>query len=504
MSSAEKYFLDLADTEIVFGIVAPLGTPIDVVEGVLRSRLEKHGYEPRPIRLSEFLGEDLDSALRPASRQDALMEKGNALRGERGADYLALMAISAIYEARRGRAKEELMPRAAHIMRSLKHPEEVLRLRSVYGPGFFLLGISAPHEVRMAELINKNFARDEAARLLQKDAAESNEHGQQTRDTFELADAFLQINDPEDPRIVAQAERIVDLLMSYPFHPPTEEEHSMFMAYSSAFRSADLSRQVGAVVVNQAGVVIGTGANEAPAPGGRTWWPAAPDFWRKDVKAGGDHERGYDSNERERNKIVANVIRALMTAERGEQSDDVLVRKYSATLKRTGLMDLTEFGRAVHAEMSALVNCAKSGSTTLGATLYSTTFPCHNCTKHIVAAGIEQVIYVEPYPKSKAKALHDDSIVLTDEESLGEGDKRVRYRAFNGVGPRRFVDLFSLNLGNGRPVKRKLNDKSGARVGWKYAEHSAPRLPLDPRSYLEREKAAVKVFRDREPTGAAT
>jgi hypothetical protein len=34
--------------------------------------------------------------------------------------------------------------------------------------------------------------------------------------------------------------------------------------------------------------------------------------------------------------------------------------------------------------------------------------------ENIVAAGIEEVIYVEPYPKSLASTLHDDSIAIDD------------------------------------------------------------------------------------------
>ena len=56
----------------------------------------------------------------------------------------------------------------------------------------------------------------------------------------------------------------------------------------------------------------------------------------------------------------------------------------------------------VHAEMEALLSCARSGVSPVGGTLYSTTFPCHNCAKHIVAAGLRRVVYVEPYPKSRA------------------------------------------------------------------------------------------------------
>jgi hypothetical protein len=50
-------------------------------------------------------------------------------------------------------------------------------------------------------------------------------------------------------------------------------------------------------------------------------------------------------------------------------------------LSNTKLMDLTEFGRAVHAEMDALMACTRVGATAKGARLFCTTFPCHNCTK---------------------------------------------------------------------------------------------------------------------------
>jgi deoxycytidylate deaminase len=67
--------------------------------------------------------------------------------------------------------------------------------------------------------------------------------------------------------------------------------------------------------------------------------------------------------------------------------------------------------------MEALMSCARRGITSIGATVYCTTFPCHNCAKHIVAAGIARVVFVEPYSKSKALDFHDDSIVYTDSEA---------------------------------------------------------------------------------------
>ena len=91
-------------------------------------------------------------------------------------------------------------------------------------------------------------------------------------------------------------------------------------------------------------------------------------------------------------------------------SEDDARGKAREVLKATGLFDITEFGRAVHAEMDALLSCSRTGRSTRGGTIYTTTFPCHNCTRHIIAAGIKKVVYIEPYAKSKAFSLHQDAI----------------------------------------------------------------------------------------------
>jgi len=72
--------------------------------------------------------------------------------------------------------------------------------------------------------------------------------------------------------------------------------------------------------------------------------------------------------------------------------------------------DTFELGRAVHAEMDAILSCARTGAATHGARLFSTTFPCHNCAKHLLDAGIVEVQYVEAYPKCMAFPLHSDAI----------------------------------------------------------------------------------------------
>lgn len=141
--------------------------------------------------------------------------------------------------------------------------------------------------------------------------------------------------------------------------------------------------------------------------------------------------------------------------------------------------------------MEAIMSCTRAGISCVGATLYCTTFPCHNCAKHIIAAGISRVVYVEPYPKSKALDLHPDSIELRTPLDEDHQSKQVVFEPFTGVGARRFLDFFSMNLGVGNKLKRK--NKNGSTVSWSVKD-AHPRVALLPNSYREVEEAATKIF----------
>ncbi|WP_088102540.1 ComE operon protein 2 [Halalkalibacter urbisdiaboli] len=53
--------------------------------------------------------------------------------------------------------------------------------------------------------------------------------------------------------------------------------------------------------------------------------------------------------------------------------------------------------RTIHAEVNALLQCAKFGVPTDGAEIYVTHFPCLNCAKAIIQSGIKQVFYAKDY-----------------------------------------------------------------------------------------------------------
>ena len=166
--------------------------------------------------------------------------------------------------------------------------------------------------------------------------------------------------------------------------------------------------------------------------------------------------------------------------EMGAPSD--MVRTLTAdggALRNADIRDLTEYGRVVHAEMHALCDAARLGRSVKGATLYCTTFPCHNCTKHILAAGIKRVVYIEPYPKSRAKELHDNEIELE-----GQHPVRVEFAPFLGISPLLYQDVFQ---------KGRRKNRYGKAKRW-YRDEERPMVRVQYPTYLDMEKFALQAL----------
>jgi len=53
--------------------------------------------------------------------------------------------------------------------------------------------------------------------------------------------------------------------------------------------------------------------------------------------------------------------------------------------------------RTIHAEVNALAQAARHGTPTEGATCFVTLSPCYNCAKLLVAGGVEEIVYRDPY-----------------------------------------------------------------------------------------------------------
>jgi cytidine deaminase len=138
----------------------------------------------------------------------------------------------------------------------------------------------------------------------------------------------------------------------------------------------------------------------------------------------------------------------LLAAEITKNSIRQKTTEILSFLKGTQFMSISEFGRTVHAEMAALIDAARRGVGVDKLTMYVTTFPCHNCAKHIIASGIKKVVYLEPYPKSRADFLHAEEIAL---DPVNENyAPRVGFVPFSGVAPRQYHQLFTMAVRGGK------------------------------------------------------
>lgn len=116
------------------------------------------------------------------------------------------------------------------------------------------------------------------------------------------------------------------------------DDYFMSVAFLSAQRSKDPNKQVGACVVGRDKLILGVGYNGFP--------------------------RGCADD-------------ALPWSKKSE-NDDVLETKYAYVC---------------HAEMNAIMN--KNSASVAGGSLFVTMYPCNECAKLIIQAGIEEVVYYE-------------------------------------------------------------------------------------------------------------
>jgi deoxycytidylate deaminase len=308
---------------------------------------------------------------------------------------------------------------------------------------------------------------------LQDEDEKDNEHGQRVGKIFHDADFIVNL-DTQEKTVAAQVSRFCELLFYSNSYSPSRIEYGMFAAKGAALRTLDLSRQVGAAIFTQDGEIISLGSNEVPRAKGGT-------YWEGDEPDDREYIRRVDSNDERKREILAELAQALGI----EKSIEEILR--SKEFRDSQFMDALEYGRIVHAEMSAISDAARLGRTVKGGTLYCTTFPCHMCAKHVVAAGIMKVVFLEPYPKSLVLELHNDSIQIegTDRGKF-QGSEAVRFEHFFGVTPRRYRELFERQ-------KRKTND---GRFKPYVEDPPIPYVEAQSPFYVELEKIAVKFLGD--------
>lgn len=469
-------------SELVIGIVRPVGTNSSDIIQCIKDNLKRFEYTTHIIKVSENVlsafDNDSSKNIDEYIRINKYMDLGNDVR-TKSCDAGILMAGVAAYILKQYREmRHEPLKKVAFIVDSIKHPGEVAYLRQLYGDGFHLIGISDSYDNRKAHLINRKvISEDKAVKLLTRDNNEAEENGQHTRDAFQQADYFIDAS-ADRKKYEADVSRLLDLIFGNPFLTPTFEEYAMFRAYVSSLKSADLSRQIGSVVTKEKDI-LAEGANDCPKAFGGPYWPEYKNGRYQDEENGRDYMIGYDSNKDEQRKIIISIIDSLEIPNNQENFKRI---------RNSDIKNLTEYGRVVHSEMEALLMCARNGIQTKNCDMFVTTFPCHNCAKHIIDAGIKKVVYIEPYPKSKTFEFYKNEI------SEEKNKDKVEFKAFTGVGPHRFIDLFSMN--STKWYSRVRKDSTGKKIDWDRTK-AGIRTPMVLMTYLDAEKTAYEYYVDK-------
>ena len=246
--------------ELVFGLVGPLGTDLSTVASSLKDALAQVNYDSAIHRLSHLLrdlaGEPWNQ-LQDGPRDttiEAHMIAGNKLRQtlDRN-DAMAMLGLVAIQEFRQQRTGEPTKPLAqfAHILNSLKRPEEVETLKKIHGPSLIVLAAYAPRPKRLRDLARRvaesRFSNQigdfltQAEKLLRRDESEIGDvYGQNVEDTFPVADIVINTTDPA--AMSASIQCAIELLFGNVFITPSPDEQGMYLARAAALRSASLAR----------------------------------------------------------------------------------------------------------------------------------------------------------------------------------------------------------------------------------------------------------------------
>ncbi len=426
-SQTKKNMKNLGRSNLVIGLTGPFGSGSSETQRILSDKL---GFVP--FKISDDIRKELEKEGKVVEKgnlgwRKILQDRGNERRkGDRG--YWVKKVIERIDQG--GLGKKDI------VIDGFRNVKEVEEIRRIY-PRFFLVAVCAEKDERWKRVCKdyggnySEFEDDD-----RRDQNEDFEWGQSVQKCVDDADYVFYNNDHlvvnlsdgnEEPdsekigrQLTDQAEDFVRLMKGQAnCRGPSPEEAQVLAAYAQSNCSTCLKRHVGAVITikrKEQEFVISTGFNDNP-PNIRTC----------------KSEKACYKDEDMTSKLKARG-KSIYCPSCGTHHESLaepwFCKKCGANLKAWLHPNRNmELCTAIHAEERAILSLR--GRRTDGATIFVTTFPCFQCARLILDAGIKKVVYVEAYPvKDTATFLRRNGVLI---EPFSGFTARAFFRVFTRV-----------------------------------------------------------------------
>ncbi|MGY3264384.1 hypothetical protein [Lysobacter sp. HA35] len=344
------------------------------------------------------------------------------------------------------------------VIDAIRNPLELVYLRDRYSP-LYAIAVTAQEEDRASRLVSAGYTRLDVQTIDDREYPKKHDPyasykalvTQDIQSCLQKADIFVSNPGRTDASksskrqatgmLYAQLIRYYALALHPGLVTPSRDERCMQVAFIAKANSGCISRQVGAAVTDQHYAVKSIGWNDVPR--GQT--PCSL--------------RNVDDALTASDKVVYSIFERENDEFRDYLSADY---KSRASLKKDGLPCAYCFKdavnesyfrkggrkstnqvhtRSLHAEENAFLLLAHSVSV-LGGKLYTTASPCELCSKKAFQLGIQDVVYIDPYPG------------ISESHVLGNGEPsaRPKLRLFGGAVGKAYHRLYEPMI----PVKDEL------------------------------------------------
>jgi deoxycytidylate deaminase len=322
------------------------------------------------------------------------------------------------------------------VISSIKNPLEVEELKKYSNS--YLIAMDTSHSIRWNRIQDDPYKNDYAQFLKDNDRDKDEGltiknkgeiicyYGQQVQKCVDLADIVIDnnmdFNDSEDKKdkLKSKIRQHLQVIYKPGYRNPNNMELLMNNAYCTSLQSRCLKRQVGAIIIKeeveekdskgQVGgcYLISAGCNNVPR--------GQPDCSTEYKKCYRDKER---TKVFKRIKYCSNCGQLIRNGKCSNKNCEYSKKK-SDVRENFILSKALDLCRALHAEENAILQISYLGGFPLkDAIIYTTTFPCLLCAKKILAVGIKEVVYVEPYPVEEAKQMLElANVTLTKFEGV--------------------------------------------------------------------------------------